>query len=121
MSNYFFDASAIIDIINSEVLQEKFVEQKIITNTLHIAEVYYYLLKNYNKQTADYWMQSLNFGIIEITIDLSLKGALFRFEHKNQRFSYADSIGYVSSMESNLIFLTGDKDFIGFENVEITN
>ena len=118
MSKYFFDSSAIVEIINNQTIQEKFNNEKITTNYLNLSEVYYYSLKNHNKQTADYWIKSLVFQIIELNLSLSAKGALFRFEHKNRKFSYADSIGYVTALQNNLIFLTCDKDFIGFNNVE---
>ena len=36
----------------------------IITNLLHFAEVYYYLLVNYNEKTADYWASKLKFSFL---------------------------------------------------------
>lgn len=116
--SHFFDSSAIIEMINNPNIELASKDKSIITNALHIGEVYYYFLKEHNKTTADFWMRELEFELIEPELAISLEAAQFKFEHRNIHFSYIDCIGYISALKNKLIFLTKDKDFSGFENVE---
>jgi len=119
--DYFFDSYAIIEIINQNNHYLKFQDSPIITNLLHFAEVYYFLLLNYNEKTADYWASKLKFSFFDITLDISMKASKFRFKHKNQKLSYADCIGYITAQENNMKFVTGDnqfKDILGVEFIK---
>ncbi len=116
--NYFFDSYAIIEIINQNKSYEKFMNHLIITNSLNLGEVYFYLLKIHNKQTADFWINKLNVEIIDISLEDSLKASLFRYENKKKNLSYADCIGYIAALKKGFVFLTGDKQFENLENVE---
>lgn len=115
---YFFDSYAIIELINQNEDYARFSTELIITNALHLAEVHYHFLKEHNKQTADFWIRQLNFELLDITADTAVKGSSFKFENKKKKLSYADSIGYITAVEYNLKFLTGDKQFENMENVE---
>ena len=51
--------------------------------------------------------------------DETLKNAIkFRKKHKKNNLSYTDCIGYNYALMHNLKFLTGDKEFRDFDNVE---
>jgi predicted nucleic acid-binding protein len=116
--SYFFDASAIIEIINDKEASEKFLKEKIITNSLHMGEVYYFFLREHNKQTADFWLRKLDVELIEPSVDVTTEASMFKFNHKKISFSYVDCIVYISALQNNLVFLTKDNDFKKFENVE---
>jgi len=116
--NYFFDSYAIIELINQNSAYAAFAKEKLVTNALNLGEVYFYLLKVHNKQTADYWMRSLTFELLEVTLDTALAASLFRFEHRKKDFSFPDCIGYHTALRQKLKFLTGDRAFAGFANVE---
>lgn len=115
---YFFDSYAIIELINQNENYVKFSSEPIITNALHLAEVHYHFLKEHNKQTADFWIRQLNFELLDITTDIAIKGSSFKFENKKKKLSYADCIGYVTAIEYNLKFLTGDNQFEHLGDVE---
>lgn len=115
---YFFDSYAIIEIINQNKAYFKFKDVKIVTNALHLAEVYYFFLRTNNEQTADYWINNISFSFIEITPKISIKASKFRYKNKKIKLSYADCIGYLTSLENNMKFITGDKQFEKFEDVE---
>ena len=115
---YFFDSYAIIELINQNENYVKFSDEPIITNSLNLVEVHYHFLKEHNKQTADFWIKQLNFELLDITKDIAIKGSSFKFENRKKKLSYADCIGYVTAMEYNLKFLTGDNQFDNLENVE---
>lgn len=116
--SYFFDSYAIIEIINSNEKYLKFKFEIPILTSLNISEIYYYFLLNYNKQTADYWINNLKFELVNITQDVAVEAAKFRFNNKKLKLSYADCIGYVVALKNGLKFLTGDRQFRNMDNVE---
>ena len=115
---YFFDSYAIIELINQNEDYVKFSSELVITNALNLAEVHYHFLKEHNKQTADFWIRQFNFELLDITKDIAIKGSSFKFENKKKKLSYADCIGYVTAIEYNLKFLTGDNQFEHLEDVK---
>jgi predicted nucleic acid-binding protein len=115
---YFFDSYAIIEIIHQNSSYLKYNPSVIITNLLHLAEVYYHLLIHYNEKTADYWISKLNLSFIEITSQVAMEASKFKFKNKNSKLSYADCIGYITAQKYGLIFLTGDKEFKHMKGVE---
>jgi predicted nucleic acid-binding protein len=116
--NYFFDSYAIIEVINHNPAYQSFQTEKIVTNALNLGEVYFYFLKLHGQQTADYWMQTLKFELLDISLEAALAASRFRFEHRKRSFSYPDCIGYVTALNQNRKFLTGDREFKGLPNVE---
>ena len=88
--NHFFDSSAIIEIINKNEHYLKFQHEVILTNTLNIAEVYFHFLKEHNEQTAEYAISILNFEFLEVSQEIAIASAKFRFKHEKENISYAD-------------------------------
>lgn len=118
---YFFDTYALVEIINQNQSYIKFADEIIITTSLNISELYYYLLINYNQQTADYWIKNLNLQFFNITSEIAVESARFRYKYKKMKLSYADCIGYILSLRNNLKFLTGDRQFKNMKNVEFVD
>lgn len=114
----FFDAYAIIEVIKGNPKYAKFGGSVFITNTLHLSEVYYALMRDFNEQIANEMIRRLNFEFIEMTEDIALRAAKFKFDNRTKNMSYTDCLGYISAIKNNFIFLTGDKDFKDIENVE---
>ena len=115
---YFFDSSAIIEIIDQKEAYLKFQDEVLVTNTLNLAEVYNHYLRKHNEQTADYWVSNLPFEFLEITKEIAIKGAKFRHKHEKENISYADSIGYETALANNLLFVTSDERFKEKENAD---
>ena len=115
---YFFDAYAIIEIIRQNKAYDKFNKEVIITNILHFAEFYYFMLKNYGKNLSSSNLSKIDFVFLEITPEIIAEAMEFRFKHKKLKLSYADCIGYMTSLKNNLTFVTGDKEFETMEKVE---
>jgi len=116
--DYFFDSYAIIEIIEGNQDYEKFSNIMFITNALHLSEVFYYLLRTTNEETANKIIGKLNFEFLEITPELAIEASKFKHRHKKEKLSFADCIGYITSIKNDLTFLTGDGDFKDKENVE---
>lgn len=116
---YFFDSYAIVEVIEGNENYSRFKDFPITTTTLNVAEVYYYLLREHNEQTADYWIKNLNFELVNlIKLYIAINATKFKFMNKKEYLSYTDCIGYVLSKELNIKFLTGDSKFKNKENVE---
>lgn len=116
---YFFDSSAIIEVIEGNEGYSRFKNLQITTTTLNVAEVYFYLLREHNEQTADYWIKKLNFELINIIkLNTIMNATKLKFKNKKEDLSYIDCIGYILSKELNVKFLTGDNKFKNRENVE---
>jgi predicted nucleic acid-binding protein len=115
---YFYDSYAIIEMLENNPKYLKFSEDIITTSTINLFEVYYYLLKKYNKPTADYWSRILDLIFLEITPKISIEASKFKFRYKKDKLSLVDCIGYVLAIRNNLKFLTGDKKFKNKLNVE---
>ena len=115
---YFFDSYAIIELIRGNEKYNFIKEEIITTSAMNLAEVYYALLLDQNKEIADKIIESLNLDLIEITSEIAMDSALFRFKNKKLKLSYIDCIGYLLAKNSNLLFLTGDKQFENLSDVE---
>lgn len=115
---YFLDTYAIIEIIKKNKNYNKYEEEEIITSILNVGELYYSLLKEKGEKIADFWHESLKQTAIVPDIETVRKAMKFRFENKAKNFSFIDCVGYILAKERSLRFLTGDKAFEGFENVE---
>jgi predicted nucleic acid-binding protein len=116
--DYFFDSYAIIEIIRLNESYLKFAKSPIITNILHLAEVYYFLLRNYNERTADYWIKRLNFSFLDMSHDIATAAAKLKYKNRKLKLSYADCIGYLTAQRYGVRFLTGDRQFESMRGVE---
>lgn len=116
--SYFFDSYAVIEIIRNNKNYEKYNSFPIITTTLNLTEIHYALLNELNQEAVNILINKINFQFLDITREIAIEAANFRFQNKKSKFSYADCIGYVAALKNNLIFLTGDKEFKDLKNVE---
>lgn len=114
---YFFDTYAIIELMLDNPSYEKYRNFPVKLSILNIGEVYAIILRDKNKDEADKWLSDYNFELLEISPKIMARAVHFRFMHKNN-ISLTDAAGYILSLENNLKFLTGDKEFKGMENVE---
>lgn len=115
---FFFDSYAVIELFKNNPNYIKYANEKIIINTLNLTEIHYSLLLESDHKTADQIIKNTNFEFIDITPEISLEASKFRHENKKLKLSYADCIGYVTSLKLGIKFLTGDKQFDIFPNVE---
>ncbi|MBI5148279.1 PIN domain-containing protein [Candidatus Pacearchaeota archaeon] len=114
----FFDSYSIIEIIKGNENYKKFEKEVIFTTVMNLGEIYYFLLREYNKKTADYWHRILKFDFLEIKPEIVIKASFFKFLNRKRKLSFIDCIGYVMALEYKTPFLTGDEKFKGMRNVE---
>ncbi len=114
----FFDSYAIIETIKGNPNYEKYQNETIITNTLNLSEVFYSLIKQTDEKIAREIIKKIKFEFIEIDENIAINSAIFRHKNKEKSLSYADCIGYITSIKNNLTFITGDKEFKNLPKVE---
>jgi len=114
---YFFDTYAIIELMFDNPSYEKYRNFPVKLSILNIGEAYAVILRDKGKDRADRWLSCYNFELVEISPKIMARAVHFRFMHKNG-ISLTDAVGYILSIENNLKFLTGDKEFKEMENVE---
>ena len=115
---YFFDSYAVIEIIKGNSKFEEFKSAIPTCSLLNLFEVHQALLREFNKQTADYWILKFDYELIKIETEDIIQASDFRFRNKNKKLSTIDCIGYILAAKHKLKFLTGDKQFEDFDNVQ---
>ena len=113
-----FDTYALIEIIKGNPNYKKYTESDFIINKFILAELVYWLVKNYGTETAGNYFDKYEKMIKKIEKEVMIKAMKFRYENKNRKLSMVDCISYFQAKELGIKFLTGDKEFENFENVE---
>lgn len=117
MSNFFFfDTYALIEIIRGSPAYKRFESVLGMTTIFNLAELNYILKKEMAKEKADWYTQIYGSFLIETTLE-DIKTAM-DFKTKNRQFSIPDAVGYTMAKKNKALFLTGDGEFEGLEEVE---
>lgn len=115
---YLFDTYAIIEIIKGNNNYQKYISSEIIINKFILSELAYWLIRDYGYETASIYVDKYSQYLKEVEIEIIKEAMLFRYMHKKQRLSIPDCIGYIMAKKLGINFLTGDKEFENFDNVE---
>ena len=119
MSTFFYDSYAIIEYLNDNPSYRTYFEDHTgVLTFLNILEVYYSVLNDAGKEKADIVLDILWPLVTQPGKETAQAAMLFRLAHKKNNLSYADCLGYEIASERGIKFLTGDKQFRSFENVE---
>ena len=115
---FFADTYALIEIIGGNLNYKPYLNNLLLTTKFNLSELYYSLLKDYGKEAADKYLILYSDFLIPISITSIQYGMEFKLNHKKEKLSYVDCIGYALSVELNIKFLTGDEKFENKSNVE---
>ncbi|MDP3027577.1 MAG: PIN domain-containing protein [Nanoarchaeota archaeon] len=116
--NYFLDTYALIEIVKGNINYKKYLESEFYTSIFNLYEFYFYLLRDFNEEIAGKFFKQFKDRVINIEDEHIFKASQFKRDNKKKNFSYADCLGYAMALIYELRFLTGDKEFEKFENVE---
>ncbi len=94
-----------------------FFEQKFIITEWTLIEFYKTLVREFNKETADYWIKRLLPYTKNVSLEIAFDAVFFQSENKSEKMSLFNCIGYQFSVKNNLLFVTGDKAFKNKKNV----
>ena len=115
---FFADTYALIELIGGNSHYQIFLNHILLTSKFNIIELYYALLHDYGKETAEKYMQLYSRFVIPISYSSIRFGMEFKLQYKKEKVSYVDCIGYALAKEFGIKFLTGDQKFQNKENVE---
>jgi len=118
MSKKCLDTYALIEIAQGNPNFALYLNQDFIITELTLAEFYAVLLRNEDEQKADYWFKKLEHYTLPVNKSVLIEAMRFRHDHRKQRISFFDAVGYIFSLRNQLQFVTGDKEFEHFKSVE---
>jgi|SRR3989344_752115 len=116
---YFLDSYALIEIAEGNPAYSPYLESDVVTLKENLAELFYFLIKKYDKNVAILFLEKFSKIADDLPLSLISKAMIFRYEHKDKKFSYIDCFGYTYATENKIIFLTGDRGFKDKEGVKI--
>ncbi len=115
---FFIDTYGLIEIVRGNKNYEKFTREDLFTSILNLYELCFYLIKNFNESTARYFFDIFEKNLIEIRRENILEAVKIKLKNSEKKLSYADCLGYAVALNYEMKFLTGDREFENFENVE---
>lgn len=119
MPPYLFDTSAIIEIIMENPKYDRYTNEEIITTSLNLGELYYFLLRKASEKDAELWNNILKDSLVDINHEAVINAMRFRRENIGRNLSFVDCISYIMARMHKITFLTGDKGFTGLPGVEL--
>ena len=91
---------------------------RIVTTKLNIFELYFGLLRDVDEQTAERYLNKYYQFNIDFDEDVIKEAAKMKIRLGKRNVSMTACIGYILSLKLKIKFLTGDKEFESFRNVE---
>ncbi|MBI2142503.1 PIN domain-containing protein [Candidatus Woesearchaeota archaeon] len=116
---YFFDTYAVVEIIKGNPAYKNHIATGFVFTQLNLIELHYTFLRDLTEEIADSVMGKYSANVVPISNAVIKKANRFRFANRKKDFSTADAIGYLFAKENGMIFVTGDRQFEGMENVEL--
>lgn len=115
---FFADTYAIIEIIRGNPNYSEYTDSVLVTSKLNLMELYYHLLHDFDKDTAERYFKVYSRFVMPISNNSIRNGMQFKLAHKKEKVSYVDCVGYALALELGIRFLTGDRKFEDKDNVE---
>ncbi len=112
------DTYALVEIYKGNPKFSGYFEKGFIITDITLAEFYSVLLREENGETANYWIRKFEAYAIQIDRNVLLEAVKFRRKHSKTNISFFDAVGYIFSIKNGFYFVTGDKEFEKFKNVE---
>ena len=111
------DTYPLIEIATGNEKFASLLNDDIVITDITIAEFYYVILKKYDPATADFWYRKFAPYCAHVPKEILIKAVKFRHVNKKINLSFFDCVGYIFAIENNYKFLTGGKEFKGFNNI----
>lgn len=118
MKKKYLDTYALIEVANGNPHFSVYLFEDFVITDITLAEFYAVLLREDGQKTADYWLKKLSPYSVNVTKHILIEAIKFRHQYKKKRISFFDSVGYIYAIENGCVFVTGDKEFENFKNVE---
>ncbi|MFH1585902.1 MAG: PIN domain-containing protein [archaeon] len=116
-NSYIYDTYAILEIIEGNPNYEDYLDKQIIINDFIYAELCYVLIRTKYPNVSKF-LDKYKKHIVHVN-PISIKMAMiFRHNNKDKNLSMTDCISYFMAKDLKIKFLTGDKEFENFKEVE---
>ena len=115
---YFFDSYAIIEILKGNSAYLPYAQAIIVTTKLQVFEVFYSLLRDVGKQEAADFLKRYMQYTIDFDASIIERAALLKLHYRKNNLSMTDCVGYCLALQIGIKFLTGDRQFEHFAEVE---
>ena len=115
---FFFDTYALWELVKKNPRYAPYASGKIVCSVFQAYEFYVTLRRECNKETAEKYVSLLDDCLVEISIQNIIAAVEMKKQYSKQDVSFIDCLGYLKAKELGIKFLTGDKEFEKFPNVE---
>ena len=115
---YFFDSYALIELAKGNPAYARFREHQVIMTVFNLIEVTNSVFLDFGEEKSKEIYQRYAECAQDLDWDIAKDAIKLKWEHKKRNLSYADCIGYCFALRRGLRFLTGDKEFRDFPQVE---
>lgn len=112
------DTYALVEISNANSKFSSYLNEEFVITEITLAEFYAVILREFNEQTAEYWYKKLERYAVNVSRKILIESIKFRYANRKAGISFFDAVGYIFSLENGYSFVTGDKEFENFKNVE---
>ena len=112
------DTYALIEISKGNPKFAEYLNSQFILCELTLTEFYGVLFREEGEKVADYWLKKLENYTKSTSLEILIESIKFKQEHNKSNISFFDAVGYIFSIKNGCIFVTGDKEFEHFTNVE---
>ncbi len=112
------DTYALIEIMNANPKFADYLNSNFVIADITLAEFYGVILREHGEEKADLWIKKLENYAVQVTLSILIEAVKFRYKNKEKNLSLVDAIGYIFSLKNGYYFVTGDKEFEKFRNVE---
>lgn len=117
MDRFFADTYALIEMIKKQGSYRRLVHANFLTTRFNLAELYYALLRDFNTETAEKYVDIFADCTVEPSLAAIKIGMELKLAHKSEKLSYIDCVGWATALEWEVPFLTGDEKFANKANV----
>jgi len=118
---YFADSYALIEIVKGNQKFFKYLAAKLITSSIHLAEFYRSILRDFGQEAADENLEIYSKLTIPTTKTCIPFAMILKYHYPKEKLSYADCLGYSLSFQLGIKYLTGDQKFRNKPNVEFVS
>lgn len=112
------DTYALVEIYLGNEKFSAYLAAPFLITDLTLAEFYGVLLREYGADIADKWYKKLGPYSFPVNKEVLIEAIKFRQMHKKRNISFFDAVGYMFSLQHGYSFVTGDKEFEHFRDVE---
>ncbi len=116
--SFFFDSYAFFEILKSNKNYGKYNNVEIVTTKLNLFELYFGILREKGETEAKEVLDLYYPFTVDFDSNIIEEAAKLKNKLNKRNVSMTDCIGYCAALALGMKFLTGDKEFENFNNVE---